>query len=591
MSESQSSPRCPVPTSHLILLFSLALLPRITGLITFYNEDESQSFGPAARVLAGDLSGGIGLTPPLIHYLYAASYVVLYAIGRLVGVWHGTADFRAQYFRDPTPFLFAARFVSACLGALSAPLAALIGSRLGLTRRSSLIVGGLVALLPMSVWISHRARPHSAVAFGVLLLAWSILRKLDAPEAKDADIVVGVALAVAVSFKQTALLVAAPCLIGFVALLRWHCDLPWPRIARALLATSVASVLAWVPMNIGILRDIKRFLDWQRLILIAVHEKISATPLQMVGLTVRTLAQNIDGVTAAGLLAFLVSPFIRRDPRFLMLWGSSTFAYVAMNMASGPVVQYARYYLPFNGLAFTLGCVALLSLVERGGVSRLVGFLLTAAVLASTSAGSAEVVRQAMTTPMPARCSRVIEAIADPGRDRILAANLYMLGVPISAAAAIEDRERHQRLGKKYGVALPESPRERFHQDDNHTRGYYVREIPYALGGGAAAGSSVVAEMKKIMPYYWPIQYEEWDLDYWTARGFTIFVTYGEAGRNFTDEPYYRSFHEQIRQRCELVAALPTTRPWFDEREVRIYRLRDPAGSGAAELTRSATRD
>jgi hypothetical protein len=575
----------------LILLFSLALLPRITGLIAFKNVDESQNYGPAVRVLTGDFSGGTGQTLPLINYLYAASYVVLYAIGRLIGVWHGTADFRAQYFRDLTPFMFAARFVSACFGALSAPLAALIGSRLGLTRRSSLIVGGLVALLPMSVWISHNARPDSAVAFGVLLLAWSILRKLDAPEANGADIVVGIALAVVVSFKQTALLVAAPCLIGFVALLRWHCDLPWPRIVRALLVTSAASILAWVPMNIGILRDIKGFLDWQRLALIMVDEGISATPFQMVALAVQTLAKNIDGLTAAGLLACLLSPFIRRDPKFLMLWASSIFAYVAMNMASGPVGQYARYYLPYNELAFTLGCVALLSLVEREGVSRLVGFLLTAAVLASTCAGSAEVVRQAMTTPMPARCSRVIEAIADPGRDRILAADSYMLGVPISAAAANEDRERHRRLGKKYGVALRETPKERIYQQDNHTGGYYVRAIPYALGGDAAAGSSVVGRMKTIMPYFWPIQYEEWDLDYWTARGFTTFVTVGEGTRYISDQPYYRSFHEQIRQRCELVAVLPTTRPRFNETEVRIYRLREPAGSGAAELNRSATRD
>src|SRR5262249_29211076 len=151
----------------------------------------------------------------------------------------------------------AGRLVAASLGALSAPLAALIASRLGLTRRLSLIVGCLVALLPVNIWLSHVAKPDSGVALGILFLAWSILRKLDGPEAKGADVLIGIALAIAVSFKQTALFAAAPVLVGFVALLRWDCKLPWSRIARGLLVTSVAGILVWIPLNIGVLLDIR----------------------------------------------------------------------------------------------------------------------------------------------------------------------------------------------------------------------------------------------------------------------------------------------------------------------------------------------
>ena len=85
----------------------------MTGLITFENADEG--WGASVRVLTGDLSGGTSQTLPLVNYLNAASFVVLYAVGRLVGVWHGTADFRAQYFIDRTPFVFSGRFVAACL--------------------------------------------------------------------------------------------------------------------------------------------------------------------------------------------------------------------------------------------------------------------------------------------------------------------------------------------------------------------------------------------------------------------------------------------------------------------------------------------
>jgi hypothetical protein len=216
---------CPrLRTSGLALLFSMALLPRVAGLITFFNPDEY--WGASARVLTGDLSGGTSQTLPLVNYLNAASFVPLYAIGRLVGVWHGVADFRAQYFLDKTPFVFAGRFVAACLGALTAVLAVLIAGRLGLSRRSSLLVGAMVAVYPMNVWLSHPAKTDSGVAIGVLFLTWSILRKLDNPESIGADAVVGLALAVVVSFKQTAILVAPPLLLGMTALLRWDCDRP-----------------------------------------------------------------------------------------------------------------------------------------------------------------------------------------------------------------------------------------------------------------------------------------------------------------------------------------------------------------------------
>jgi len=177
-------------------------------------------------------------------------------------------------------------------------------------------------------------------------------------------------------------------------------------------------------------------------------------------LAVRTLAGNLQGLTPAGLLAWLFAPFVRRDRKFLMLWGSSAFAYVAIIVAFGRPIA-PQYYFPFNQLAFTLGCVAAVSLLERTGVSRATGLLSTAAVLACAGVGSFEVVRQAMATPVGARCSEVIEAIAEPERDKILAAAPYMLGVPISEAAASEDRERHERLGRKYGVTLPEKPPER----------------------------------------------------------------------------------------------------------------------------------
>jgi hypothetical protein len=554
---------------QLIVLFLLALLPRITGLITFTNPDEN--WGASARVLAGELSGGTSQTLPLVNYLNAASFVVLYAIGRIVGVWHTTAEFRAQYFVDKTPFMFAGRFVSACLGALSAPLAALIASRLGLNRRSSLIVGGMVAILPANVWLSHVAKPDSGVAFAVLLFTWALLRKLDCPESKWSDVMVGAALAIAMSFKQTALFVVAPALVGLLALLRWDCKLPWSQIARGLAVALLTSAVASVPMNIGVLLDLPGFLDYQRATVVVMSSK--GTAYEVAKYVIPMIAGTIGGMTAAGVLVWLFAPCVRHDRKFLFLWGSAAFAFVAFTAISGGMKTAARYFLPFNELAFTLACIAALSLANRQRSLGWIGGLLTLVILAFELAGSAEVVRQAMATPMPPRCAEVIKAIAQPDRDRILVADPYFVGVPIDATASDEEYHRHERLAKKYGVKLGERAEEKKSHRHQSGPGYYVRQIPFAFGGMENLESTVA--QTAIKPYWWPIQEEEWNLDYWTAQGFNIFLVLDEAGPGITSVPAYRSLYAQIKQRCEQVAFLRSLRRLFNEGEVTIYQLRD----------------
>jgi hypothetical protein len=184
-----------------------------------------------------------------------------------------------------------------------------------------------------------------------------------------------------------------------------------------------------------------------------------------------------------------------------------------------------------------------------------------------------------METPMQARCSKVVKAIADPERDKILAADTFMLGVPISPAAANEERERNERLAQKYGVKLPERPKERMARQGNVNLGYYVRAIPSTLGGDSAQESSLTSRLNKVLPYWWPVQPEEQVLDYWTTRGFDIFMVTDE-GKGFIQNPLdggplVQSFYKQIIERSELVAELPNARPLFGEMSVRIYRLRD----------------
>jgi hypothetical protein len=95
---------------------------------------------------------------------------------------------------------------------------------------------------------------------------------------------------------------------------------------------------------------------------------------------------------------------------------------------------------------------------------------------------------------------------------------------------------------------------------------------------------------KVAVPYAWPIQEEEWDLDYWTTRGFDIFVPEADEialGKSYKfnmlvgqvagipPPRWFVRFHQQIEERCELVAVLPPARDLFGEVGLKIYRLRD----------------
>ena len=64
-------------------------------------------------------------------------------------------------------------------------------------------------------------------------------------------------------------------------------------------------------------------------------------------------------------------------------------------------------------------------------------------------------------------------------------------------------------------------------------------------------------DIKIVKPFAWPIQYEEWKLDYWIAQGFNIYVIGDEEAllRNAVED--YRSFVREIKQRCDLMEVIP----------------------------------
>jgi hypothetical protein len=151
--------------------------------------------------------------------------------------------------------------------------------------------------------------------------------------------------------------------------------------------------------------------------------------------------------------------------------------------------------------------------------------------------------------------------------------------LPIDQAAMDDEHRRHERLAQKYGVKLPERAEDRKTYRHHTADGYYVRLMPGAFGG--MEDLTTEKAETAVKPFWWPIQEEEYKLDYWSAQGFNIFVVENEAAMLVSTIPAYRSFHEQIKDRCEQVTVLPGRRALFGEGDVTIYRLRDHGGREA----------
>src|SRR5208283_409788 len=99
-----------------LFLYLFALLLRlliVDGVGVQFDENP----GAAAKVLTGVLTDNIQFYPPLLNYLTAAAYLLYYCIGRMIGWWASSSEFRAAYFADKMQFIVIGRVVVAAFSA------------------------------------------------------------------------------------------------------------------------------------------------------------------------------------------------------------------------------------------------------------------------------------------------------------------------------------------------------------------------------------------------------------------------------------------------------------------------------------------
>lgn len=547
-------------------LFGLALLLRLIG-VNWHGVHPDEDIGGPARLLTGNLRVRSFYYPPLLTYLVAVADMLLYVLGRIVGWWHSSSDFRAAYFGQPTSFMVTARIVVALCSASAAPIAWALARQVRLSDRAALLTGLTVAALPGAIYWSHIAKSDSGIGPAFLLVILCALRFMEQPQALVRAILVGIAAAVAISFKQSAVFFLAPVLASFGL---WSLRAPATRgvFIRGWIVVLLSAAVAAGILNIGILLDLKPFIEAQ-----VVQSQMSfraASP----GVTIETwIAQLLSldtGLPAIGLIsaaALWALGIARGDPKVRLLLAVSAIGWIVAAIIICSITgnrQPSHLWLPYLVVGIFAAAIGSSSLTDANERPlRLVGYAGFALLLVGAAIRIVPILTQASTPAIGPRVAASIRSTSPPGTKLVSSIDLSGY-LPLSPDSLILPRARNERLAAHYGIALPPPDR----PFTGVAGGYTVVNYPWVIGGLEGYRAD---QVKVVIPYAWPLQPEEWQLGSWLSHGFRVFVIAGVADRINDPVPAYRDFFRAL-DRCPRIATLPTDRALFGEQEVRIYR-------------------
>ena len=564
-----SSPTAPVLLPVLGLL-AIALLLRVTGVdFGYFLGDERINEG--AKVLSGQLVPTEHYYPPLMNYLNAVAFAVLFGVGLVLQLWDSLGGFRAQYFEDPTAFYIAGRTMTALTGAVLAPLFYLILRTLDMAPRAALLGGLLAALFPLAVYLSHIAKGDIALASSVIACVWAVLERHRTERPVRWDIVLGVTVVLAASFKHSAVFLIAPMMLVHAVSLALATSVG--TMLRSAGTALLTAVLLWPVLNIGIVLDLQNFLEYQRIqSVMSVRDDGLGTALAMMAGQAVDVVLGVNPVLAAlGVLfpAYLLSPFCRLPRRGLLagLWVAMLTGTLIVASIVGTRQPEHLWIANFTLLLLfaTLIVADLAGRAGRGPVT-IAGWGLAAIALVLGLWGSGTVLQQALTTPVTAQVDALMaERFADR---RVLTSAATKL--PQQKEAQQAEFARWDRLAKKYNSAMPEMAPERIIQVSAPGAIYY-RNMPSALYGLENVDEDDVDY--EVKAHAWPLQREEWRLDYWLEQGFEVFVIRDlQHWMADSPAPLIRDFLRDLTGRCETMQEFPARKPLFLEWPVTVLR-------------------
>ncbi len=548
-----------------VALFLVALILRVIGInYGFWNGDERVN--EAAKVLTGQLAPDQHFYPPLFNYIMGLGFGALYAVGRLIPLWNDTAEFRHQYFTDPTAFYLTARFITACLGAAVAPLFYLIGREVGVRRWPAIGAGIVAALIPVNVLLSHTAKSDVPLATMVVAVFYVMLLTYRSGYRDIMAVLLGLAVSLAFSFKHSYIFVALPLATWHIYWLAKHYERP--ELVRSLAISSATFAASWVAFNIGIVLDLNDFLAYQ-----AIQSEMSIREQGSTLLGVSTwlsLVSDIgNGITPLGVLLYFAFPPLllsgivkiqqQQAIHLLAMWASLLFATIVIIYLAGGRQPPGLWLPVFTGMAL-FAALTVVILIDFGeGSLKLAGLGGLAALIAWSAVGDGVVLNQALAKPVKAEVSELVGR-SYSNRNIVTWSELDL---PQTRTAQQIEIKRAERLAEKYKVELPPL------SDENVIKSSAPEAVNYVQGPSVMHGLENATDESLegvVKAHAWPLQKEEWSLDYWIAQQFDLFVFASFQMRN----KIMRRFVNDAKRRCKVVEEFEAKKPLFIEHSVTV---------------------
>ncbi len=554
-----------------ICLYLAALALRISGAdYGYFHGDER--IGDAAKALTGQLVPGQHFYPPFVNYLNAVSLVGLFLFGLATDMWSNPEDFRAAYFEDPTPFYVTARYTTAAISALMAPLFFNFARAVQLKLITAAWVGLMGALFPLGVFMAHIAKGDSALAVAIVAVFLCFFYRVEARNPTRWDILTGLSVTLAISFKQSAIFILCPLSVGWAAILLLR-----EGTRSCLLSVGWATLVVlilWPILNIGILLDLKNFLDYQKIQSVMSIQDGSSLTTGLTTLAFRSvdlywglnpIMAILAVLTPIGLLVHRAIPLRNRDVLWV-IWGSLIIGSLTTAYLTGSRQPEHLWIANFAGFLL-LGCLLLGAAAAATGKA-----LRTAAICAAGGAtllsavGASVPISQAMATPL----TQDLDAYLFKNFREAKILTSQTLGLQQHTKAKSLESQRFERLAAKYSVELPEVAPERLIDRENSEAVFYVNMPSVMYGLEDVDENDIEYEVKA---FSWPLQKEEWDFEYWRRQGFTIVVV-RDLEYLLTEVPseLMRNYYESIVERCRMLKTFEARKPLYLERPATVFQ-------------------
>ena len=565
--------------SVILLLFLAAFLVRAVGVNYGYDyPDERVNY--SAKVLSGQLIPDQHFYPPLLYYITAFFFTILYAIGRIIPVWHSVDGFREQYFTDPTVFVVTARLVVCMISAAVAPLFYFVGREIGLNKRYALIPGIFAIFIPVMVIHSHYSKVDVPLSVSTILVFLIALKRIKVAKSTRLDILLGIAFALSVSFKHSSIFTTVPFAVLFYGIFLYEYK-NLTGLLKSLVLVTISAVISWLIFNIGIVLDFKNFLDYQKVQAIMSNRSGDGI-LPSFGRWWSVVSDLSFGVNAGVVFLFLLFPVAIGYFHDLGKSKLVTYAFWISIVISTFVIisitgerQIESLWLP-HVVAMQLFASTLLASSTQvlSKTWRLVPLSIAAVILMVSVWGTAAVMKQALARPIADELQEFIETADYHEKETKILTN-FPIPLPQSLKGKHADLDRDERLADKYGISLiPKS--DEFFQPRQGSINYMVMPLVYA--GLEYTDDESLGEAMK--PGLWPLQEEEWFLDYWLDQGVEVIIY-----SNFYDELRTResveikAFLQEIETRCRVDRHMEAVKPLFVEYSTTVFNCADVQSS------------